>query len=116
MPPKLRQVAARLDCVRSECAALLQRPARPILRTRVCLRSIKEPGLYDYIIFNEEVEEAFRQLASVAERALRGQARIARRGGEFWLYLSLPARDFGRGGRRATCAVRINACTTWDQG
>ncbi len=57
------------------CSAAAARPARPILRTRVCPRSIKEPGLYDYIIFNEEVEEAFRQLASVAERALRGQAR-----------------------------------------
>ena len=40
---------------------------------RLCACSIKELGLYDYIIFNEDVEEAFRQLASVAERALRGQ-------------------------------------------
>ena len=39
----------------------------------LCACSIKEPGLYDYIIFNDDVEEAFRQLASVAERALRGQ-------------------------------------------
>lgn len=38
-------------------------------------RSIKEQDLYDYVIFNEDVEEAFRQLASVAERALRGQVR-----------------------------------------
>lgn len=38
-----------------------------------CGCSIKEPGLYDYIIFNDDVEEAFRQLASVTERALRGQ-------------------------------------------
>ncbi len=36
-------------------------------------RSIKEPGLYDYVIFNDDLEEAFSQLATVARRALAGQ-------------------------------------------
>ncbi len=59
----------------SHCSTAAALPERPPRRTRARARSIKEPGLYDYIIFNEDVEEAFRQLASVAGRALRGQAR-----------------------------------------
>ena len=37
------------------------------------MRSIKEPGLYDYVIFNDDLDEAFSQLATVARRALAGQ-------------------------------------------
>lgn len=35
--------------------------------------SIKEPGLYDYVIFNDDLEDAFAQLTLVARRALAGQ-------------------------------------------
>lgn len=35
--------------------------------------SIKEPGLYDYVIFNDELEDAFAQLMLVAKRALSGK-------------------------------------------
>ena len=34
--------------------------------------SIKEPGLYDYVIFNDDLEDAFAQLVLVAKRALSG--------------------------------------------
>ena len=34
---------------------------------------MKEEGLYDYVIVNESVDEAFRQLQSVATRALAGR-------------------------------------------
>ncbi|KAK9809154.1 hypothetical protein WJX72_010332 [[Myrmecia] bisecta] len=37
------------------------------------IASIKEPGLYDYVIFNDDLEEATLQLTSVAERALAGK-------------------------------------------
>ena len=35
--------------------------------------SIKEPGLYDYVIFNDDLEDAFAQLVLVAKRALSGK-------------------------------------------
>ncbi len=35
--------------------------------------SIKEQGLYDYVIFNDDLEDAFAQLTLVARRALAGQ-------------------------------------------
>jgi hypothetical protein len=34
---------------------------------------MNEPGLYDYVIFNEKLEEAFQQLTIIAQRALDGQ-------------------------------------------
>ena len=34
---------------------------------------IKEPGLYDYVIFNDDLEDAFAQLVLVAKRALSGK-------------------------------------------
>ena len=34
---------------------------------------IKEPGLYDYVIFNDDLEDAFAQLLLVAKRALSGK-------------------------------------------
>ena len=37
------------------------------------LCSIKEPGLYDYVIFNDDLEDAFAQLVLVAKRALSGK-------------------------------------------
>ncbi|KAK9915872.1 hypothetical protein WJX75_005527 [Coccomyxa subellipsoidea] len=37
------------------------------------IASIKEPGLYDYVIFNDDLEDAFAQLTLVARRALAGQ-------------------------------------------
>ncbi|CAL8470025.1 g9567 [Coccomyxa elongata] len=37
------------------------------------IASIKEPGLYDYVIFNDDLDEAFAQLTLVARRALAGQ-------------------------------------------
>lgn len=39
----------------------------------MCSCSIKEPGLYDYVIFNDDLEDAFAQLVVVARRALAGQ-------------------------------------------
>ena len=36
--------------------------------------SIKEQGLYDYVIFNDDLDEAYAQLATVARRALAGQS------------------------------------------
>ncbi len=36
------------------------------------LCSIKEPGLYDYVIFNDDLEDAYAQLVLVAKRALSG--------------------------------------------
>jgi guanylate kinase len=39
----------------------------------LCVCSIKEPGLYDYVIFNDDLEDAFAQLVVVARRALAGQ-------------------------------------------
>ena len=38
-----------------------------------CCCSIKEPGLYDYVIFNDDLEDAFAQLVLVAKRALSGK-------------------------------------------
>ena len=38
----------------------------------VQLRSIDESGLYDHIIYNDEVDAAYDQLAQVAARALQG--------------------------------------------
>ena len=40
--------------------------------------SIKEPGLYDYVIFNDDLEDAFAQLVLVAKRALSGKQATAR--------------------------------------
>lgn len=37
------------------------------------LESAKEPGLYDYIIINSDLDEAYHQLASVARSALAGE-------------------------------------------
>ena len=37
------------------------------------LCSIKEPGLYDYVIFNDDLEDAYAQLVLVAKRALSGK-------------------------------------------
>ena len=37
------------------------------------LCSIKEPRLYDYVIFNDDLEDAFAQLVLVAKRALSGK-------------------------------------------
>ena len=52
-----------------------------------CMRSIKEPGLYDYVIFNDDLDEAFSQLATVARRALAGQV-----GSRLWLTCHLLTR------------------------
>ena len=41
---------------------------------------MNEPGLFDYIIFNDELEEAYQQLVSVAQRALAGQVSRSRLG------------------------------------
>lgn len=37
------------------------------------MESLKEAGLYDYVLFNEDVDIATQQLAAVAERAISGQ-------------------------------------------
>jgi hypothetical protein len=34
---------------------------------------MKEAGLYDYILFNQDVEVAVQQLTDVAQRALAGE-------------------------------------------
>ena len=34
--------------------------------------SVNEEGLYDYVVFNKEVEDALAQLKDIAEQALQG--------------------------------------------
>ena len=34
--------------------------------------SVNEEGLYDYVVFNHEVEEALTELKNIAEQALQG--------------------------------------------
>ena len=38
-----------------------------------CPCSINESGLFDYVIFNQDLDEALQRLASIALRALAGQ-------------------------------------------
>ena len=38
-----------------------------------CPCSINENGLFDYVIFNQDLDEALQRLASIARRALAGQ-------------------------------------------
>ena len=38
--------------------------------------SLEEDGLYDYILYNDNVEVALEQLTHVAERALAGQVNL----------------------------------------
>ena len=53
-------------------AWVLRAPVTPNkLRSVLC--SIKEPGLYDYVIFNDDLEDAYAQLVLVAKRALSGK-------------------------------------------
>jgi guanylate kinase len=37
------------------------------------VESIKEPGLYDCVIVNADLEQAYRQLSAIAQRALAGE-------------------------------------------
>ncbi|KAK9830639.1 hypothetical protein WJX81_008303 [Elliptochloris bilobata] len=69
-PPNSEELERRL---RGRGTETDEQVAERLAAAKQEIASIKEPGLYDYIIFNDDVEEAFRQLASVAERALRGQ-------------------------------------------
>ena len=39
--------------------------------------SIEEEGLYDHVIYNDNLEEAFQELAALAERALSGDTGAA---------------------------------------
>ena len=40
------------------------------------LYSLKEKGLYDYVLFNRDVDVSVKQLAAVAQRALAGQVNL----------------------------------------
>lgn len=53
----------------------MQRRARHcfgMMSAAIRMRSIDESGLYDHIIYNDEVDAAYDQLAQVAARALQG--------------------------------------------
>ncbi|KAL4440067.1 hypothetical protein ABPG75_003068 [Micractinium tetrahymenae] len=69
-PPSLEELEHRL---RGRATDSEEQITTRLRNAQEELESVKEAGLYDYVVVNGELDEAYRQLSAIAQRALAGE-------------------------------------------